>query len=277
MKRIWIVCAALFLALLLTGCTENEIACGLDADNTAYLRLELHFDLTGLEGDLRSQVRGGLRRIETDYAYDRGFTCQTNWGDNSDHVDMVFERRESAQDLAQGIEALNTLLTDPKRTPFTAAGADLHETENASAARLEVRLESGRVLDTMALDSFPKTLQAQIRDALDRAGLSLRLTLPASELPEGEQAECKDGLAVKTAHAALTDPELTLSLSTVTTTSAPQTGDERLSELSALAREQTRRRNAAFLACGILTALALLLFITGSVRAYHKHKNHGGM
>ena len=39
---IWILAA---LLLLLCGCTESEIACGIDAENRAFLRYDMNLDL----------------------------------------------------------------------------------------------------------------------------------------------------------------------------------------------------------------------------------------
>lgn len=273
-KRFCLILSALLLILLLCGCTDNEIICGMDPDNTAYLRYELHFDLSGLDDDMKKQVRGGVYRLTSDYTYSRGFTCKSNWTDNSaDMLDVSMERREPAEDLAGGIEALQTLLTDARLTPFTAAGADLFANDHVSTARVEVLLQADKILDTAAIDSFPKALREQLTDALNRARLKLCLTLPATELPEGETAELSDGLARKTVEAELLGGDLSLSLAAMQTTAAPQTGRELLGELNAEARSQTEHRNAALVAGAILLLLAVLLFTLGSLRKQKPYQN----
>lgn len=47
-KRMMGLCLLLLSIALLCGCTESEIACGVTADNTAFLRFDLELDLREL-------------------------------------------------------------------------------------------------------------------------------------------------------------------------------------------------------------------------------------
>lgn len=208
---IWILAA---LLLLLCGCTESEIACGIDAENRAFLRYDMNLDLKLMTQGEKIPLLAWLRTLG-DTLKAEGFTVEHNALAATDkpyyfRAELV---RQGA-DRAEAVSLLREMLTDETLTPFTAVACEYLPQPLQDALLVSVRLEPDRILATTELASYPDQLRERVEPALAAGSIRLTLTLPATELPEGETAELRDGLATKSLTVPLTGNG-TLRLATV--------------------------------------------------------------
>ncbi len=279
MKKLWIALLGLGLALLLCGCTESAIDCGVDRDNRAFLRYDLKFDLSSLSEEDRLAVRGWLQRLSFQMKHKQGFSVDTNAARDEEQIYLKAELIRRGSNRTEALAHLRDMLTDETLTPFTLAACEGEAQQTLETARVLIRLEPDRVLETLGLEYYPKQVRAQVEQWLDTATLRVSLRLPATQLPEGETAELRDGLAEKTLRLPLRGSG-ELSLSTVYYTGEgdygqvwwggePRTAADARAMAKLLAEDEAKlqRKQDLLLYAGIcLAALALLFFLLGTVR-----------
>ena len=279
-KRMMGLCLLLLSIALLCGCTESEIACGVTADNTAFLRFDLELDLRELNVREQIPILTWIKDRAAELK-EKGFTVEHNAITVSNELTWLrAELRRSGESREQAVELLRQMLCDESLSPFTEASAELESQALQDAFRLQVRAEPGELLATAGIESFPKRLRERMQGWLAGSSLRLSLSLPATELPAGEEAELRDGVAVKTAVLPLTENG-DVSLSTICYLGGGENGElwwggsPRSAEsagalAAAMGRDEAKlRRLSAILipAAGALAALALLFFLWGTVRA----------
>ncbi len=258
-QRHWLLAGLLLALALLCGCTENKIACGVDGQNNAYLHYEFNVDTTGMDPAMKTEIWSGLRQLEVYYRYDLGFTASDNFGQDPTVYHLEMTLRRPGDSPAQALTLLGELLQDPTVSPFTGSVTAQQADSRISTYTAQVRLEANRLLDTAGLENFPQSLEAQLRQAVDTAKVELELTLPASELPQGEEAVLENGLARKTVQLSFTEPtELKL---TTLQTDAETTVAAALEDLDARAATAARRERWALIlgVLALVTGLVLLL------------------
>ena len=285
MKKLWILLLGLLFALLLCGCTESAIDCGINRENQAYLRYDLSFDLSSLEEEDRLAVRGWLQNLAYRMKYKQGFSVDTNAAKDEELIRFRAELVRQGADRTEALSLLREMLEDETLTPFTRVSVEGETLETQELSRLRVRLEPDRVLETLDLETYPKQLREQVEGWLEAASVRLTLTLPATELPAGETASLENGLAVK---------QLTLPLKgsgNLSLSAVVYTGAEDYPELwwggASRGAENTPALRGAIAADGAklyrferllqyaaaaLAGLALLLFVLGTVRARRRRK-----
>ena len=196
MKKCLLLLALLSLVLL-CGCTQSEIACGVDAEHRAFLCWDVSIDSGELALGEQVELLNWVRALAEDMER-KGCTVEHNALGATGQV--VYLRAELTKQGADDVEAmalLRGMLTDPELTPFTAVEAEAAGEELGEAFRLRLRLEPDRLLATAGIDDFPKRTRERVEAWIEGATLTLRMTLPAQTLPEGETAELRDGLAEK--------------------------------------------------------------------------------
>ena len=196
-KTVICLLAFLGLLLLLCGCTESEIACGVDAENRAFLRYEWNLDLTELKVREQIPILTWLRD-RADELKKQGFTVEHNAVAANEKGNWLrAELIRPGKDRTEALELLREMLTDERLSPFTAAAVETLPQELQDACRVSLRLEPERVLATVGVETWPKRLRERVEPWIESCGVRLRVSLPATDLPAGESAALEDGLAVK--------------------------------------------------------------------------------
>jgi hypothetical protein len=280
-----ILCLLALLLLLLCGCTESEIACGVDAENRAYLRYDWELDLRELNVREQVPILSWLRERAGELEA-KGFTVEHNAVAVTQQLTYLrAELTRQGADRAEAFALLRDMLTDESLTPFTAVVCEELPQELQECYRICLRLEPDRVLATAGTERWPKRLREQIEPWLEAGSIRLRLSLPCTELPEGESAETEDGLAVKTLTVPLTGNG-ELALSTLYYTGGGDNaqvwwkGEPRTAENAAALEQTMNRENAElkryekllFPAAIALAALALLFFAWGTARSLRRKR-----
>ena len=267
------------LFFLLCGCTESEIACGIDTENQAFLRYNWNLDLTTLSIGERMTTVSWLRSL-ADALKDKGFTVEHNAisaGNTSFYLRAELLRRGADREEAMAL--LREMLTDETYTPFTAVVCESLPQPLLDSCRVSLRLEPDRILDTTELDSYPERLRQRIQPGIEAGTIRVTLSLPATELPEGETAQLENGIATKLLNIPLTQSG-ELSLSAIQYSGnfgAPElwwTGTDRRAEnASALERRVQddvtslkTLESVCTVAAGGFAVLTLLLFFLGVAR-----------
>lgn len=223
MKK-WMLFLLTAIFLLLCGCTDSEISCGIDGENRAFLRYDLNLNLDMMSISERMTAIDTLHFL-ADSLKEKGFTVEH---DAVSAVNESFYLRaellRQGEDREQALALLREMLTDEEVTPFTAVVCERLPQPLLDACRVSLRLEPDRILATTELERYPDRLKERVRAALEAGSLRLSLSLPATELPEGQTAQLEGGIASKTLRLSLTEHgELSLStLQTVGSADSPE-------------------------------------------------------
>ena len=246
--------------LLLSGCTESSIRCGVDKNNNAFLSYDIYVDLSAVSTSDANEIRGGLRKLAFYYRSVLGFEVNENTADQTDALEMHMSYITENENRADAMRSLKELLSDEKRVPFSASAVDWNEGELISGYSVAVRLDADSIISTAMIDDFPRGQRKLLNDAISDCTLTLELTLPATELPENESAELSDGIASKNTLVSFEKPtELTLK------TAVGKSGDTPAREwLDDTKTEAGKMRNNLILVCvsaGLCFAAALVFVI----------------
>lgn len=282
-KTVICLLALLGLLLLLCGCTESEIACGVDAENRAFLRCEWNLDLTELSVREQIPILNWLKDRAAELKK-QGFTVEHNAVSANEKGNWLrAELIRPGKDRAEALELLRDMLTDEGLTPFTAAAVESLPQELQDACRVSLRLEPEKLLATVGVESWPKRLRERVAPWIDACAVRVRLSLPATALPAGETAALEDGLAVKELRVPLTGSG-ELSLSTLCYKGGGDVdqvwwnGESRSAAdgegLARAAEEDAaglRRLERILLYAGVaLAVLAFFLFVIGTLRRHRR-------
>ena len=209
--KILIAAALLLTALILTGCTQNTIRCGVDADNNAYLHYDLMFDFSGVSTSDKMTIRLGIGHLSSYYDNKLGFEIKEIEDEDSGTYELQMTYSVENDSFDEAMKSLKALLSDETRVPFSSAAVDCETGEMVQSGAVTVRLDADRILATAGLEDFPVSQAKLLEEAFANCTLTLELTLPATELPAGETADLSDGLASKSAGVSFDSPtELTL-------------------------------------------------------------------
>ena len=214
MKIKILIAALLLTALLLTGCTENTIRCGVDADNNAYLHYDIVLDMSEVDAADRLMIRIGLGNLSSYYRDELGFETEEIDDDDNDTMELRMTYSVENESFDEAMAALKTLLSDETRVPFSGAAVDCVRGDMVQSGAVTVVLEADRVLATAGIAGFPAGQAKLMKKAFSECTLTLELSLPATELPAGENAEISEGLALKQTRVSFDSPT-ELSLKTI--------------------------------------------------------------
>ena len=280
MKKLLICLLALLgLLVLLCGCTESEIACGVDAENRAFLRYDWELDLTKLSVREQIPILNWLKERAAALQA-QGFTVEHNAVTANQNGNWLrAELVRQGKDRNEALELLREMLSDESLSPFTAAAVELLPQELQDAGRVSVRLEPERVLATVGVETWPKRLREQVGEWLASGGITVTLSLPATALPAGEEAALEDGLAVKRLRVPLNGSgELSLSALYYTgggevdqlwwlgKSRSAADGEALVQSVETDAAALHRLEKLLLIAAVVLAALAVLLFAVGTLR-----------
>lgn len=193
MRKVWpILC--LLLSLLLTGCTETEIICGVDREKCAFLTVSVESDWEGLGNMLRRDLEDGMDRVAKHYEKELGFTVEKAYTSEGGSLRMTLKRPAESYEAA--FEGLKALLTDETITPFLQVNLQQTDHDLVQGFGMEVTLDAGRMLENLGLEELPGDLQADFTQSLAESSAQLCLVLPASGLVSGpDGTTCEEGVA----------------------------------------------------------------------------------
>ena len=184
MKKCLLAVVGCLLCLLLAGCTEAEIGCGVGENHNAFLRVGIQMDLTGADAATADKIRVSMRRLASHYRNSLGYEVDADIDAQKDslRLDMLLSR--SADSYAEAFEKLKEMLNDEKLTPFTIVNMT-HSGGNAEQGfAMEVRLNADKLLEGTGVEYMPQDIKNYFEQGIADSTARLQLFLPASQVVE---------------------------------------------------------------------------------------------
>ena len=255
------VCGAI---LLLTGCTQLRIDCGVEG-NIAFQRIEMEVNLETLSAQDQEEIRWGLEELAWYYRNNLGYEVEDNLGEEGEEISLTMRLERQAEDEEAAFGALRDMVTDESLTPFTLVDAEASwgEYERAYAFRATVNGEKlvGKMRDSLNSQAMEEFLTW----GLENSSAQISLTLPATEVAEYTgKVNQEEGTAQVTAEISW-EEETELSLVTRASNRellGEETGEDRLEQLgekSALLLTGSRWGAVGVIFFFLLLLLALVL------------------
>lgn len=265
MKKLWLI--LIILALLLTGCAETTISCGVDAEMNAYLDLEHRCDWSDVDENERRSLRNGFKALVDHYEDKPGFTVEEEYTDTG--CSLKATKVCPAESYAEAFAALETMLNDTAVTPFVEVHTEQRQQEGIEGYAMALTLDAGSFLDRLDIEHFPGDLQQYFRQSIESSTVTVKVALPASELVYGpEGAVCADGMA-RAETAADLSGQTTISLATLALIRDGQVVEEPQTPMEArILRLERETRILTGALCGV--GLLLLIFVI--LLLYHSRK-----
>lgn len=205
------IAVLLLVTLLLTGCAQINVTCGVDREKNAYLTLEAQVDWTEYAGDLGADLEESFRSLATHYRSTLGFEVEETYTDTG--CRLILTKKQQGQSYAEAFRLLEAMLTDESVTPFLDVKTTYAQQPQVEGYALEVTMDTGRILEEMGAEDLPGDWRDYYLRSLEASTGSLTLELPASEQPEGQGVSWAEGFARRTTQVDL-QGQTTLKLAT---------------------------------------------------------------
>ncbi len=188
MKK-WIVLSLVCIILLATaGCATVTVSCGIDEQSAAYIAYDVVADVSTLGKTEKDGISSSLNELAV-HLESKGFTVEkTGFFDAGDSVELACVIRRDADSYMEAFDALEQLLTDENITPFVYVNMASAEEAYDQAFVLEVQTDVAAMMQAGGLDRLPPYFRENVDRALSESTADIVLTLPATEIAEGDGA-----------------------------------------------------------------------------------------
>lgn len=256
-KRITVL--LLLLALLLTGCTQTEIACGVDGEKNAFLTIRMELDWSDASPTLGQNLQSGFQKLADHYERKLGFAVEEEYTKTGGTLTMTLKR--PAGSYEEAFSELEAMLTDETITPFLQVSMTRQTQDEVQGFGMEVTLDTGRILENLGTEVLPGDLREYFDQGLEQSTARLSLVLPASDLVSGPEGTlCENGTAQAQIPVNLTgQTSLKLSTRAVIRDGCVVTNAQELHTASIHSLERTVQIAGAILALALILLGILLL------------------
>lgn len=207
------VAALLLLAVvLLAGCTETKIICGVDEEKNAFLQITMEADWTGVAISMGQRYRSGFRELARYYRDELGFAVEEDYTENG--CTLTAELKRPADSYESAFRELETMLTDSSITPFLQVSTVQETQGEVQGFGLDVTLDTGRILEHLGTEDMPSDLREYFRQSIEASAAQLQLVLPGNEVVSGHDTATVEDKAVRTQKDVNLTGQTALSLST---------------------------------------------------------------
>ncbi|MCL2671431.1 MAG: hypothetical protein FWF10_05290 [Clostridiales bacterium] len=197
MKKLTLLLAVLLLLAALVGCGHVKMDIGVDEAYNAYMRYEITCDLSELTETQRAHAITMLKDLNTHYAMN-GFTLQASeLSTEQTDVSISFEKKRACANYAEAFDALQEMLADTKASPFLELDMQQYVNDFEMAFSFSAETDASRILATAHIEQFPPDLRAEIEESIYSLTGEICLTLPATELIEGNAERLPDTMLVQ--------------------------------------------------------------------------------
>ena len=170
----------LTLVLLLTGCAQVQIACGVDQDFNAYLTGKLEGQWPEAEETLAGDLKTGFQALAAHYRDTLGFQVTETYTDTGCTLELALIR--PCDNGQEAVEELEKILTDPALTPFQEVVLFATQEGQTQGCLGTLVLDAQPFLDNLGLDDLPVNLQQYFKEHMEGCAATLELSLPAGQV-----------------------------------------------------------------------------------------------
>lgn len=196
MKKI-IFAATIFCMMFLQGCMKADVACGIDNEYNVTVKYDVLLDVSALKENQRGIVSDALEEILL-YYEDQGFTGEIDVDDAIYSLKMVYQEKKNS--YADAFEDLKRVLTDPETSFLSAAELSQESTGVEEAFVFSAKINTEEIFSTLDMEDLPVSLKRNIEEAFEQGDCNFTITLPGTELLEGDNAEIENSLYTLTKH-----------------------------------------------------------------------------
>ena len=260
------------LFLLLAGCTDTRISCGIDAEYNAYMNIDIRADLTEVDADRARAVRSSLRKLANYYQNILGYSVETTIREEEDIARVQMTLIRPADSYAEAFDQLKSILTDETLTPFTTVDAARTDGAFEQGYAVTGSLDADKLLRASRIDSLPKEMGDFLRQGIAESTAVIELTLPASEVVEHSGDIVRDGAFVCAATPLALDARTDVTLVTRASLVNGEAASVPLTDAIAGLRRETAM---ATVACAVAAALFVPCIVLLIVRVVRRRRGSG--
>lgn len=211
MKKFWLL--TLVLVLLLTGCTQVRIRCGVDAEANACLAATVTSQWPDAEETLAAELQAGFQALAAHYRDTLGFQVEETYNDDGCQLELTLLR--PCASYTDALRELEEMLTDESLTPFQEVVLlDTLEGETHGYSGNLV-LDAQSFLDGLGLEVLPVNLRQYFQESMADCGATLELSLPAGTVVSHSGELTRDGTQATVSTPVRLDGTTELRLSTL--------------------------------------------------------------
>lgn len=256
MKKLKSALLGLICCILLTGCTQASLSCGIDTENNAYLALSLKIDLKEIEESGGYNVREQLLYL-IQYYESLGFEASHNLesGEAVAELSLSMTKKEYSRELA--FKALKDMLTDEAISPFTTVSLDMEKSKYEEGYFAELEINGDKLLQAEQVMG----LQSILKKWIDKSSAQLKISLPATELVESSgKTQSAPGTVTAISDISFKEPTA-LKLVTRASLNGERLVTGKEDSPQELLKTQAEKRSRIALGLGGVSAFFVLLFV----------------
>ncbi len=212
MKKLWIL--LLPVILLLTGCAQTQISCGIDGDKNAYMTMEITASWEAAPERDHPYLEYGFEQIRKHYEYKLGFEPEIEeFTATGCHLKMT--RRRPGGTYEEAFRELEAMLTKDTITPFMQVQTEFVREGQVEGYGAELTVDAGSFTEAMGIGDLAKDLSVFFQKGLDESTATLTLELPGTEVLDSSGNAVAENGRVKVTVPIDLKGKTTLSLSTL--------------------------------------------------------------
>lgn len=181
MKKISTKILVLLILFVFTGCTQAKVRYEIDDKFNVVLQYTANIDLSDLDKELSTGIKGLVRRTVKDYE-SRGFKSSTVYSDNAIQLDLRLVKENDS--LENAYQSLKEIMIDPEISFLLSVDMSTKTEKFQSALVLELETDLPLIIDSTKVNDLPPTIRNSILDNIDKSKIELELVIPTSSIVE---------------------------------------------------------------------------------------------
>jgi|GEM_PF-3748006 len=190
-KPLFIALIALALLLILCGCADMAVECGLDEQNVATLSYHVLAHRGETAAAEWTKAVGLIRTIQSHWQK-AGFETDIVNNDRTAELTAVMRQEEKSRQKA--FEALLAMMRS-EASPFTDVSGDYSESYFSDEYYLSASCDFSGIIPGEVMDTLPYNIEADVRQLLEDSSVVVRLSLPG-EVVETSGQKTADGCEI---------------------------------------------------------------------------------
>lgn len=207
MKRLILILLMVSFIIVVAGCSNINVTCGVDENNNAFIKYEIKILTDEVEANNVTNINKALETLE-DHFNNLGFTTTRE----DFYLSAELKKKSSNYDLA--IDALKEMLTDEDISVFYDVSVQKINTNVEQGYYVSLNADYSKWLLDKGVANLPSDIKSQVEQFASGQTGTLTLMLPANEAKSTSGQISMSGYGAKTSVPIVLNKKISIDLST---------------------------------------------------------------
>ncbi|MEZ4357454.1 MAG: hypothetical protein R2876_02325 [Eubacteriales bacterium] len=260
MKRLVLILILLSFAIIIAGCADINVTCGVDDSNNAFIKYEIEVSTDQVEANNATYIIKTLNTLEAHFN-DLGFTT------TREDFYLTAELKEPSDNYDAAVDNLKNMLTDEDISIFYDVSVQKITTEYEQGYYVSLSADYSTWVLEKGTAYLPSEIKSQIEEYASSEAGTLTLMLPANEASSTSGQVNISRYTAKTSVPIVLNKEISIDLSTKVS------GDGTVKDKLSASNIITSKIIFSIILC-LVSAVLLAIMIITLKRYFKAKKNH---